>query len=393
MLKRTVLLTALLSTFTHAAVSVVSDTDKDIILLVSEQYSLGDNDSLTDAKRLNLEQAKRSAAAYAGQYVESSIKVENAKVTTEQVRVLSAGFLEVLTQEQSQRLNEAGKMILTTKAKIRLSKASITDGLRKLKTDPERLAKIADLEKKNAQLQNQLYALSKKINDRTMTHSELLQQREAILKELDSNRVSTKRVFEKGTLFQLAQLDLNEFDLALKDINDNVFGELKHSLKVRFGSPKFIKNKTGKAYNILIPVSWSGVATDSIQGVLNKYLYTSIDQQVVNINYYRNNEAQGKVHFSERLTDYFKQHQLVIRVQCGQKFAYLPISSSIGFVHKDTYSLRLNGGFSQVGFNYEPNPVQILNVTESELKSIDSIQTDIVLMNRNELRGWQYNER
>ncbi len=203
---------------THASVTVDKDTKNDIILNVSEVYVLGDNDTLTDAKAINIEQAKKSASDYAGTYVESELKLLDGKITKQQVRVLSAGFMEVVTRSDKREVNQSGSIQLTTEAKIKLSKQSIKDGIEKLKSDPERQEKVKSLSEDNKRLRNKLIELTRNINT-GVSRQDLMADREAILKELNHNRSSAKQVFEEGTLFQLAQLDDRDYSLAKDDIN------------------------------------------------------------------------------------------------------------------------------------------------------------------------------
>lgn len=178
-----------LSFSTHAAVSLDSENQDQITLNVTERYVLGDNDTLTSAREITLEQAKKSASDYAGTYIESVLQVSNQTITKQQVRVLTAGFLEVLSREDKRSVGANGSLVLDTYAKIKLSKASIRDGLAKLKSDPERKAKMDALEKDNQRLRGEVLELTRKINEGART--DLLAERDAVLAKLDSNRAAT----------------------------------------------------------------------------------------------------------------------------------------------------------------------------------------------------------
>lgn len=391
---------ALVSCYANAAVNVVSDNDKQIVLSVSEQYALGDNDSMTEAKQLVLEQAKKSASDYAGSYVESELKVNGQTITKQEIRVLTAGFMEVLEHKEAKSLGENGGLLLTTTAKIRLSKESITDGLNKLKTDPERKQKIAALEKENTRLQGELYELTKKINSGT-TRADLIKRREEILANLDQNRTTAKKVFEKGTLFQLAQLDADEYELAVKDINDNLFGMLKNKLHVDLGDPKFIRDKSGNGYNVLVPVNWWGLTPLEVSNALSKHFYlkkyrsNQNPEGYVGFDYYDNDDQKGKAYYSKKLVEYVKGKIVAIKVTAGDKIGYLPIAgeSTESFTHE--YVFKIRGGFAVQGINkyVHKNPVNILNLSEKELKSISEIKADVVVLDSKSLRSWKYYER
>ncbi|MEZ8577896.1 hypothetical protein AB6C82_24045 [Vibrio splendidus] len=239
----------------QAAVSVITDNAKNITLKVTEAYTLGDNDTMTSAKDINLESAKKSASDYAGTYVESELQVSGSKITKQQIRVLTAGFLEVLKRSDKRSIDKSGNVILNTTANIKLSKESIKDGLAKLKSDPERKAKIKSLEADNERLRNELISLTKKINS-GQSRTDLMKAREIVLSDLNKNRQATKQVFEQGTLFQLATLGNDEYELAKKDIDENVFDEFKNNTVVKMGKPDFVKNANG-SYNVLVPVDWN----------------------------------------------------------------------------------------------------------------------------------------
>lgn len=60
------------------------------------EYSMGDNDTRTDAKRLALLDAKRLALERAGTYIESITEVKNLALAKEEIRAYTAGIVEVV---------------------------------------------------------------------------------------------------------------------------------------------------------------------------------------------------------------------------------------------------------------------------------------------------------
>ena len=71
-----------------------------------------------------LEQLKKEASDYAGQYVESELKVSDSKIVKQQIRILTAGYMEVLDVENVIKINKPGSIEVHGKAKIRVSKES-----------------------------------------------------------------------------------------------------------------------------------------------------------------------------------------------------------------------------------------------------------------------------
>ena len=331
----------LLSLHAEATVTMVSEDQKVMVLSVSEKYMLGDGDTLTDARAINLEQAKKSASDYAGTYVESELKLTNDKITSQQVRVLTAGFTEILASSDKRSINKSGSMVLTTTAKIRLSKAAIRNGLEKLKNDPDRRRKMEVLRKDNQRLRKELFDLTRQINA-GKSRTDLMVARDAILQELDSNRESSRQVFEEGTLFQLATLGSDEYELAKKDIDNNVFGFIQHETNIKTARPQFTKNSDG-TYNIAVAVTWDFDHKPAYR-TLGKYLEVSkqksrhMPPSAFKIPEYQNKGDRQKLPFTEKLLGYISNKVIVLRVTAGNRRGYLPIGNTGGFfTHGDVF--------------------------------------------------------
>ncbi|CAH0543220.1 hypothetical protein [Vibrio marisflavi] len=390
-----------LSTSAWAKVTVIQDSDNEIRLKVTESYTLGGNDTLSNAENLVIEQAKRAATDYAGTYVESELNLSNNQITKQQVRVLSAGFMEVSRRDFNHSVNKSGNFVLHTEAEIKLSKKSITDGINKLKSDPERKAKINNLEKQNKHLRNELLQLSKKINSSNSSRTDLMAAREKVLAELDNNREAAKQVFEEGTLFQLAMLDNSDYELAKKDIDENVFGYFIHETKISMGKPRFVKNKSGN-YDISIPVQWN-LRKSSAQKVLEKHFKITSKFQnghmgtyvpyAIGVSSYNNRGDDAKKQYTENLFKYMKSKSLVIEVGSGSNYGYLPISANTGGMGNGTYGFQFSNDSKNntmlKGYLYR-NPVIIKNVTEVQLRSMTSLTAKVVLLDENKVRNLRY---
>lgn len=377
-----------LSFSAQAAVSLVSESDDYITLKVNERYVLGDNDTLTSAKELTLEQAKKAASDYAGTYVESELHVSNQKITKQQVRVLTAGFLEVIERRDSQSINGSGSVVLDTEAKIKLSKEEIQDGLAKLKSDPERKAKMDALERDNQRLRNEVLNLTQKINESART--DLLAERDAVLAKLDSNRVAAKKVFEQGTLFQLAMIDGQDYDLAKQAIDRDVFGYFKSQTEITLGNPKFKKNSDG-TYDIHVPVAWN-IPMSPVRNVTSNYFYTFENKRyyppyTLGFPRYKNVSDEKKKAYSADLLDYMMSHTVAIEIKAASKAGYLPISGKTHFFAGEDYAFQFSNDSknnamlgSNVAGKRHQNPVIIKGLTQSELKQITSLESKVVVV-------------
>lgn len=374
----------------NAAISVISDNSSFITLNVTEQYTVGDNDTLQSAKNITIEQAKKSASDYAGTYVESILEVSDNKIKKEQVRVLTAGYLELQKADFRRTINSSGSIVLDVTAVIRVSKASIRDGLNNLKNNPMRQKKMDDLERANKQLRSELLELTNKINTGA-SRNDLLDARDKVLKQLNSNRNATKQIFQEGTLFELALLDSSEYEYAKKDVIENVFGYMVHESTVTTDKPKFAKNKDG-SYRVLVPVTWN-ISGKRVNDVLSQYLSFYTDRKyTIKISANSNNRDNQKKPYSKDLFDYMFHHRIAIKVQIGPKVGYLPVMSrGSSWDREDIFIQYSNESKTNRLIRYDfRNPIVINNLTESELKSATTINAEMVLIDEKTLSGFKY---
>lgn len=385
----------LISSVNAFATTKLLHQDKNTLTLsVTEQMVMGDNDTLTSARALNIEQIKKSAADYAGSYVESEQKVTGNKITKQQIRVLTAGFIEIVESKDNRNINQSGSVVLSTTATVRMSQEAIRNGLEKLKNDPERRQKMEVLRKDNQRLRKELFDITKQINT-GKARTDLMAARNAILEDLDNNRESSRQVFEEGTLFQLATLGNDEYELAKQDIDNNLFGFIQHEMQIKTDRPQFTKNSDG-TYNISVSVTWNVDHKPTYQ-TLGKYLKVSQQKDrhtppsSFKISEYQNKGNRQKLPFTEKLLNYIGEKIIVLRVTAGIKQGYLPIGS-LGTLFSDgDFFFQYAGapGQEMISVMYR-NPIIIRNVSESDLKKITALSASVEVLNHQELRGWKY---
>lgn len=393
MIRLLIVLILISSAHVSAATKLIREDKRTLTLSVTEAMVMGDNDTLANARALNIEQIKKSASDYAGSYVESELKVTDSRITKQQVRVLTAGFIEITDSTDSRRLNQSGSVVLTTTATVRMSQEAIRNGLEKLKNDPERRQKMEVLRKDNQRLRKELFELTRQINT-GKARTDLMAARNAILQDLDNNRESSRQVFEEGTLFQLATLGNDEYELARQDIDNNVFGFIQHEAQIKTGRPQFTKNNDG-SYNIAVPVTWSFDHKPAYQ-TLDKYLEVSQGKgrhappSAFKFSEYHNKGNRQKLPFTEKLLDYITNKTIALRVNAGSKQGYLPIGN-MGSFFNDDFFFQYSGspGKDMISLMYR-NPIIIRKVSESELKKITALSASVEILNREELRGWKY---
>ena len=118
------------------------------------EYTMGENETILNAKKLALSQALRSASEQAGVLVESYTKVKNYQVTVDEINVLASSVVEVQDKNYKEIKMTVGlKVICTIKAKVNTGNV---DFLRSKKAD--QLPQV-DMSKEYAQSQEQMKEL------------------------------------------------------------------------------------------------------------------------------------------------------------------------------------------------------------------------------------------
>ena len=387
----TVAFCLLFTTNVLAQVKPLGDTPSHLTLEITERYIMGDNDTLIDAKNLSIEQAKKTAADYAGTYVEQSLTVDGNKISQQEIRVLTAGFLEVLKSIDSRQLDESGTMTLTTVAVIRLSKESIKDGLAKLKSDPERQTTIKKLEQENEQLRTDLVRLSQQINQSQAAGSaglvikprpELIEQRDGLLKQLEHNRASVRQVFAQGTLFQMAKQGNRDYERAQKRLAEQFFAYFKYNTEITLGDPEFVDNGNG-TYDMRVFVTWNTPFEPTAplwDDYFNIFQPSAYNDFTASLHTNRNRKNEQKQPFTKKLYDELTSKNLYISVSAGGYSAELPIAT-LDSDYNYRYKIQFQGDKETRQYVHlqVENPVTLKGIPAAVLNSLTAINADVVV--------------
>ena len=83
------------------------------------KYTLGDNDTRNDAKRIAFMEAKRRLSEQAGVFIESETTVVNSQLSRDEIKSYTAALLKVVVEkEEFQIAGENQSVIVTVKADI-----------------------------------------------------------------------------------------------------------------------------------------------------------------------------------------------------------------------------------------------------------------------------------
>lgn len=206
----------------HARVKVISEDDKQLTIQLDSKYIMGDADSLIDARRIAMIEAKRMAAEFAGTIIESETVVEDYEVTTDEIRTYAASLIKIETLNEQRKTTAAGaiKYILTIKAIV--DKTRIISRIEHMLKDPKERENINVINDEKQSLISKMGKLSRgikeasKLGDFTSLYA-LTKQRSDVLNNLtqhldligkDISTLSTK--IQKNHAEQLAVLSENK---------------------------------------------------------------------------------------------------------------------------------------------------------------------------------------
>lgn len=126
-------------------------------IFASYKYTLGDNDTKNDAKRVCFIEAKRLAIEKAGTFIESSTEVRNFQLTRDEIRTYAGAIIKVdIASEEITCVGESTVIFMTVKAEVDID--SFRDRVKQIKSDRE-------LEKKVKEQQMQLQMMEDKIKN------------------------------------------------------------------------------------------------------------------------------------------------------------------------------------------------------------------------------------
>ena len=145
-------------------------------IMASGRYIMGDKDSKLDGRRLALLEAQRNALEQAGTYIESLTEVQNFQLSRDQVRVYTAGILEVReVDEKSAMIGES--MAITITAKVRVDKDVVVRQLAALRKNAEVTRDLQEAKEKIQQYEQKIAVLNREVQTATLNLSQFVEGR------------------------------------------------------------------------------------------------------------------------------------------------------------------------------------------------------------------------
>lgn len=231
---RKIMIFIVLLSFFPSVIYAKSDT-----IMATFKYTLGDNDTRNDAKRIAFMEAKRRLSEQAGVFIESETTVVDSQLSRDEIKSYTAALLKVVVEkEEFQVSGEHQSVTITVKADI--DSAEIARTLLKIKEDRTLQTKIKEQQTAIKELENKIRRVQ----------SELSQS--------DTDKAIQLRKERNVAFQQMGELEQIIFNIqavtktALQVIERGMTtGEVK---KVA-GSPRAIESYDGPKWNYGIGVS------------------------------------------------------------------------------------------------------------------------------------------
>lgn len=258
-------------TAARPAVSIVAEQAGEVLAEVRVEYVLSEADSLLEARAVALRKAKFAAVEELGTYIQAERVVRDGKLDSEVLRSYSAAFLSTEVLEESLEVRD-GVPVLSLRVRGRLDRASLERKIEALLNDPAKERQIARLEQRNAELRARLARLTERLHaaEGARPVAALRQEREALLGQLEATEEGIRHVFHDGALAQRALQAEHAFEMAREDLNDNLWGAIASSTRIRLGEPVLNTKGNGRV-DVLIPVEWSVEDVERVDRTLSRY--------------------------------------------------------------------------------------------------------------------------
>lgn len=376
-----------------AKVTVLDDTQPYLLLEVTEMYVLGDNDTLIDARNISIEQSKKSASDFAGNYVEQSLVVNGRSISEQHIRVLTAGYLEVLETSEEKTLNDEGHLTLITTSTVRLSKESIEKGIAHLRNGTRSTDELQRLESENQQLRSELAKVAALLENGsghdTDTRPALVERRDALVKKLEQRRSMVRHYFEQGGLLDKARSDDLAFETARFRFKYEILEHFKQNTEISLSEPEFIDNGDG-TYDMRVFVGWHTPIPNSLSFWSTYFNYVEPapeNEFTLLMTSHENTRNSQKHSFSHYLYEEVTKTHFSIRVTAGGYSAELPISAIVdvfGYLRPESgyiYKLQYQADRDTMDFVHRgiENPVTISGIPSAELSQLTSLSAEVVI--------------
>lgn len=136
-------------------------------VFASYKYTMGDNDTKNDARRICFLEAKRLAIEKAGTYIESSTEIKNFSLTRDEIKAFAGAIVKVeIASEKIKFVGENQIIFMTVKADVDIS--SFRERVKQIKSDSELEKKVIDQQRQLQGLEDKLKSLQQQLTTRNV---------------------------------------------------------------------------------------------------------------------------------------------------------------------------------------------------------------------------------
>jgi len=153
------------------------------------RYTMGDNDSKSDATTICFLEAKRKAIEYAGVYVESTFQIyetEKSRKATSDVKTIAASLVSAEMVSSKQGFDN-GRSFVDCVVNAKIDKSKLKENIAKISSDPEMRKQVEKQQNQLKKLETEVLRLQTQLQSAPRQEAILLRQdRIAVFKEIDT---------------------------------------------------------------------------------------------------------------------------------------------------------------------------------------------------------------
>jgi hypothetical protein len=166
----------------------------------SYKYTLGDNDTKSDAKKIAFIEAKRLCLEKAGTYLESNTEVSEFRLSRDEVRTYAAGILKVeIVSEEFKATGENLTLFMEVGAQVDLRE--VKESLKRVKEDKRFADKIRKQETQLQALEDEIRTLQRQLSSNNFGKTaKIRQDRKAAFTKLDELEQIKAEIKSKTTI-------------------------------------------------------------------------------------------------------------------------------------------------------------------------------------------------
>lgn len=290
------------------------------------EFAMGDGDNRNSARQAALLQLKMKASEEAGTYIQNTTTLQNSGDLTQSIQVISAAMIKLSDVHDTLSLKN-GQAMLLVNAKATVDEAELARRVKAMQQDKEKERQLNLLKAENDQLKQGFEKIRGMLmGSNTSDAGKLLTQQDAAIQKLTQNQESVGQIFTEGTLLDLADQNVVEFENIKAELDEKFFQPL---MDTPVSANLLTVRKEGDKYVALVKLGWN-IDADKYMKLLSPYLKVRLGEFEVNqgglsFTAYNNRGNKGPHYLSEQIYDYLGSRSVNVKLEIGGKVAMFPV--------------------------------------------------------------------